>query len=79
MIKECIYLTIYLEEAQWRGLTSQQLEDIDLLFSDTIATNESLTLVNTQRLMSKSMNLSLSMNDKDIVLKVYKKVKYLKI
>ena len=49
------------------------------MFSDTIATNESLTLVNTQRLMSKSMNLSLSMNDKDIVLKVYKKVKYLKI
>ena len=48
MIKECIYLTIYLEETQWRGLTSQQLEDIDLLFSDTIATNEPLTLVNTQ-------------------------------
>ena len=61
MIKECIYLTIYLEETQWRGLTSQQLEDIDLLFSDTIATNEPLTLVNTQRLMSKSMNLCLFM------------------
>ena len=60
------------------GLSQQQLEDIDLLFSDIIQTNGPLTMDTTRNRMSDSMSLIEYVHDYKVVKKVYDRVVYLK-
>ena len=59
------------------GLTTDQLEDIDILFSEQITTNAHMTFAEVKNGMSESIHLKESVDDADMVGKVYRGVKYL--
>ena len=59
------------------GLTKDQLEDIDILFSEQITTNAQITFGEVKNGMSESIHMVEGVNDADMVGKVYRRVKYL--
>ena len=60
-----------------RGMTKQQLDDIDLLFADIIKTNAPLSMSQTRNIMSDSLSFVNSVDDEGLVKKVMWRVKYL--
>ena len=60
-----------------RGMTNQQLADIDLLFADIIKTNGPLSMSQTRNIMSDSLSFVTSVDDEGLVKKVMWWVKYL--
>ena len=60
-----------------KGLTEMQLNDIDILFSEQIATNAALTLTQVRNVMSESVNLLTELENQTMVKRVYNRVKYL--
>lgn len=60
-----------------KGLSENQLEDIDLLLSDIITTNAAFSMTQVKNLMSESVNLIEEVDNPDMVKRVYKRVKYL--
>ena len=62
---------------EWKGLSSEQLDAIDLLFGHIITKNVPLSIVETKRQMSECAHLIVFVEDDIIVNKVYKRVKYL--
>ena len=66
------------EEASSKpNFTDEQRDDIDLMFSHVIQTNGPLSMEKTRAFMSESLNLISFVNDPVMVIKVYKRVKYL--
>jgi len=59
------------------SFTDQQHTDIELLFSDLIATNAPVSLVQVKNTMSESINLISDVGDPAKVRKVYERVRYL--
>lgn len=60
-----------------RGMTNQQLDDIDLLFADIIKTNAPLSMCQTRNIMSDPLSFVTSVDDEGLVKKVMWRVKYL--
>lgn len=60
------------------GLTEEQRDIVDLLFSDIIQTNGPLNMTITRNLMSESMELMPFVSQQPMVKKVYNRVMYLK-
>ena len=58
------------------GLTHDQLNDIELLFSEQINTNAPLSMTAVRNVMSKS-NLVTEVKDQEAVRRVYNRIKYL--
>lgn len=58
-------------------LSTSQLDDIDLLFSDIINTNAALSFTQVKNIMSESVNLVEHIHNTAIVKKVYNRVRYL--
>lgn len=59
------------------GLAKDQLEDIDLLFSEQINTNAPLSMTVVRNVMSESIHLVTEVKDQEVVWRVYNRVKYL--
>lgn len=59
------------------GLTESQLEDIDVLFAETISTHAALSFNEVKTFMSESSNLAALVDNRDTVKRVYNRVKYL--
>lgn len=59
------------------SFSEDQLTDIDLLFSQQIATNAPITFVEVKNIMSESLNLISEVHDPAMVRKVYDRVRYL--
>ena len=59
------------------GLAEDQLEDIDLLFSEQINTNAPLSMTVVRNVMSESVNLVTEVKSQEVVRRVYNRVKYL--
>ena len=60
-----------------KGLSTEQLDDIDLLFSNVITTNAPFSAGDAKNGMSESINLVDFVEDHAMVMKVYKRVKYM--
>ena len=59
------------------GLTEEQLDTIDLLFSQQIASNSALTMTEVKNFMSESAVFVLQVGDTKTVKRVYNRVRYL--
>ena len=67
----------YVPDEDSTFLSREQLNDIDLLFADEIVKNAKLTFQDVRNGMSESLNLSMLVNQKVMVKKVYRRIKYL--
>ena len=59
------------------GLTQLELDDIDLLFAEHTNTNKPLTILQVKKGMSDSLHLMPHLNNHQIIMKIYKCMKYL--
>lgn len=70
-------------DAEWhhisgRGLSKEQLADIDLLFSESICTNAKISMKTVRDTMKESLSLFELVEDDASVKKVYNRVRYRK-
>ena len=75
--KQCTEESTEVQSPRKKGLTEDQLADIDLLFAEKITTNAALTMTEVKNVMSESCNLMSDVHNYQMVRKVYNRVKYL--